>query len=63
MNSVILLAVASVMLAIWLIILAVEWFARRNSMRIDQGPHKSTIRLAEQLDKAWRSNRRNERQS
>ena len=62
MNSIIIVGLLGVAFALWLMLVIVVWIDRRSFMRLNEGPHKSTMRLAEQLDIAWRRNRRRERE-
>lgn len=62
MNSIIIVGLLGTAFALWLLLVIVAWIDRRSFMRLNEGPHKSTMRLAEQLDIAWRRNRRRERE-
>ena len=62
MNSIIIIGLLGVAFALWLLLVIVAWIDRRSFMQLNEGPHKSTMRLAEQLDIAWRRNRRRERE-
>ena len=63
MNSAIILAIVATAAALWLFLVIVAWIERRHFLRLEDGPHKSCVRLAEQLDKSWRVNRSRERQA
>lgn len=62
MNSIVIVYAIGFVFALYLFLIVCAWINRRNYMRLDESAHKSTIRLAEQLDIAWRRNRRQERE-
>jgi hypothetical protein len=47
--------------ALFLLLVIMRWIDRRDFLVLKEGPHKSCIRLADQLDTAWRKNRRRQR--
>lgn len=62
MNSMIIVGLLGLAFALWLLLVIFALIDRRRFMQLNEGPHKSTMRLAEQLDIAWRRNRRRERE-
>lgn len=65
MDAVTIITAASIVFLIACVLMfllkIIRWLERRTFLRLEEGPHKSTMRLAEQLDTAWRRNRRRER--
>ena len=61
MTAVIVIGILSLSAVLFLLLAVMSWLDRRNFLVLKEGPHKSCIRLADQLDTVWRRNRRRQR--